>query len=335
MPRISVLGCGRIGRMHADNIAAHARADLAGVFDVHAPFAEEVAGKHGVTNFTSAEEAIVSDSVDAVLIATPTSTHVDLLEACVNAGKPVLCEKPIDLSLDRVNALKGRISGTDVPIMLGFVRRFDPGHAAARQALADGEIGELHQVIITSRDPGMAPDGYIETSGGIFRDMTIHDLDLARFMLGEEVTEVQATGSRMVNPALMERCDDYDTVVATLKTASGKQAVITNSREAVYGYDQRVELFGSKGMVISENHRENLVTKHLADATGMGAPLQHFFIERYAEAFDNEIGYFVDAIENGAPVPVGFEDGRLALLLADACFLSVAEGRTIKTSELD
>ena len=321
--------------MHADTIAAHSRAELAGVFDVHGPSAEGVAEKHGVQNFGSAEESIVSDAVDAVLIATPTSTHVDLLEACVKAGKPALCEKPIDLSLARVNELKARIADSDVPIMLGFVRRFDPGHAAAKRAAADGEIGDLHQVIITSRDPGMAPDRYIETSGGIFRDMTIHDLDLARFMLGEDVTEVQAIGSRMVNPALMEKCDDYDTVAVTLKMASGKQAVITNSREAVYGYDQRVELFGSKGMLISENRRENLMTKHVAGATGIAAPLQHFFIERYGEAFDAEIGCFVDAIEKGAPVPVGFEDGRLALLLADACLLSIAEGRMIKTSELD
>lgn len=335
MPRISVLGCGRIGRMHADNVAAHPRAELAGVFDVHAPSAAEVAAKHGVQEFATAEETITDESVDAVLIATPTTTHVEFLEACVKAGKPVLCEKPIDLSLDRVNALKMRIAGTDVPIMLGFVRRFDPGHAAAQRASANGEIGDLHQVIITSRDPGMAPDGYIETSGGIFRDMTIHDLDLARFMLGEEVVEVMATGSRMVDPALMERCGDYDTVVVTLSTASGTQAVITNSREAVYGYDQRVELFGSKGMLISDNRRENLVTKHVAEATGIAAPLQHFFIERYGEAFDAEIGHFVDAIEGRASVPVGFEDGRLALLLADACFMSIAEGRTIRTNELE
>lgn len=334
MPRISVLGCGRIGRMHADNIASHPRAELAGVFDVHAPSAEDVAGRHGVANFATADEAITSDTVDGVLIATPTSTHVEFLESSVNAGKPVLCEKPIDLSLAHVNALKARIAGTDVPIMLGFVRRFDPGHAAVRSAAASGEIGELHQVIITSRDPGMAPDGYIETSGGIFRDMTIHDLDLARFMLGEEIAEVFATGARLVDPELMERCNDYDTVVVTLVTDSGKQAVITNSREAVYGYDQRVELFGSGGMLISGNRRENLVTKHLAGATNVAAPLQHFFIERYGEAFDAEIGHFVESIESGAPVPVGFEDGRLALLLAEACFESVTAGRTIKTSEI-
>jgi myo-inositol 2-dehydrogenase/D-chiro-inositol 1-dehydrogenase len=319
--------------MHASNIAMHPRAELAGVFDVHAPSAEEVAHKHNVQNFKSAEEAITAKDVDAVLIATPTPTHVEFIEASVKAGKPVLCEKPIDLSLDRVNTLKKQLAGSAVPIMLGFVRRFDPGHAAAKQAAMDGEIGDLHQVIITSRDPGMASDDYIETSGGIFRDMTIHDLDLARFMLGEEVVEVMATGSRMVAPALMEKCGDYDTVAVMLTTASGRQAVITNSREAVYGYDQRVELFGSGGMVISENRRENLMSKHLPGATGVSAPLQHFFIERYAEAFNAEIGYFVDAIE-GAAVPVGFEDGRLALVLADACFKSVAEGRAIKTSEV-
>ena len=334
MPRISVLGCGRIGRMHADNVAAHPRAELAGVYDLHAPSAEAVAGRHDVQVFGGAEAAITADGVDAVLIATPTATHVELLEMCVKAGRPVLCEKPIDLSLERVEALKTRIAGTEVPIMLGFVRRFDPGHAAAQTAAAAGEIGDLHQVIITSRDPGMAPDAYIETSGGIFRDMTIHDLDLARFMLGEEVTAVQATGARLVDPALMERCEDYDTVTVVLSTASGRQAIITNSRAAAYGYDQRVELFGSKGMLISDNHRDHHMTKYLADATGVAAPLQHFFIERYGAAFNAEIDAFVDAIDGKAPVPVGFEDGRLALLLADACFLSVAERRTVETREL-
>lgn len=321
--------------MHADNIATNARSELAGVFDIHDPYAEELAKRHGVAKFASTEEAITSDDVDGVLIATPTSTHVDLLEACVNAGKPVLCEKPIDLSLSRVNALKERISGKGVPIMLGFVRRFDPGHIACQKARAAGEIGELHQVTITSRDPGMAPDDYIKTSGGIFRDMTIHDLDLARFMLGEEITEVSATGSRLVDPKLMDECDDYDTVVVIMKTASGKQAVITNSREAVYGYDQRVELLGSKGMVISDNHHNHNMKKFFATETNISAPMQHFFIERYTTAFNSEIDHFVNTIETGAPVPVGFEDGRLALLLADACFLSLAENRVVKTSEIE
>jgi myo-inositol 2-dehydrogenase/D-chiro-inositol 1-dehydrogenase len=218
--------------------------------------------------------------------------------------------------------------------MLGFVRRFDAGHTAARAALRAGEIGELWQVIITSRDPGMAPAAYIEVSGGIFRDMTIHDLDMARFMLGEEVIQVAATGSRLVDPALMAACDDYDVVTAVLTTASGKQAVITNARQAVYGYDQRVELLGSKGMVISENPLENLVSRHFAEATGIRAPLPNFFIERYRQAFDAEIDAFVDVVANGTPVPVGFEDGRLALLLAEACIRSAAEGRSVSVSEI-
>ncbi len=334
MIKIAVLGCGRIGRMHADNIAAHPRAELAGVFDIQEPSAAEVASRHGVNKFASADDVFASADVDAVLIATSTPTHVDFIAQGVEAAKAILCEKPIDLSLGRVNDLKKRIAGTKVPIMLGFVRRFDKGHAAARDAMLKGEIGDLHQVVITSRDPGMAPATYIEVSGGIFRDMTIHDLDLARFMLGEEVTAVSAQGSRLVDPALMERCGDFDTVVVTLVTESGKQAIITNSRQAAYGYDQRVELFGSKGMVISENHRKNLMTKHLANATRISAPLQFFFIERYTQAFMSEIDHFVDAIENGTPPPVGFEDGRLALMLADACFKSIAEGRVVKVSEI-
>lgn len=334
MTRIAVLGVGRIGRMHAENIAAHPGATLAGVYDIHGPTAQDTAAKLGVPQFDSVEAVLASDEVDAVLIATSTATHADLLEQAVAAGKAVLCEKPIDLSLDRVNACAATIAGTDLPIMLGFVRRFDRGHAAVKRAIEAGDIGDLHQVIITSRDPGMAPDAYIEVSGGIFRDMTIHDFDLARFMLGEEVTEVAATGSRLVDPALMERCGDYDTVTVVMKTASGKQAIINNSRRAVYGYDQRVEAFGSAGMAVSDNHRENHVRLSGDGFTGRAAPLQHFFIERYGQAFADEITAFVEAVETGAPPPVGFEDGRQALILAEAAMRSVAEGRSINVSEI-
>lgn len=334
MLRIAVLGCGRIGRMHAANIADHARCALAGVYDVHAPSAEEVSALLGARNFGSADEVFASPEVDAVLIATSTPTHVGYIEAGVAGGKAILCEKPIDLSLERVRACETKIKGADVPIMIGFCRRFDPGHRAARQALLDGEIGTLHQVVITSRDPGMAPDAYIESSGGIFRDMTIHDLDLARFMLGEEVTAVTAHGSRLVNPALMEKCGDYDTVVVTLTTDSGKQAVITNSREAVYGYDQRVELFGSGGMALSDNHRNHNAVTYTKAATNIAAPLQHFFIERYQAAFAAEIDNFVDAVEGKAPLEVDFNDGVQALVLAEACFKSISESRTVLTSEI-
>lgn len=334
MTRIAVLGTGRIGRMHAENIAAHPRARLAGVFDIHAPAAQEVAEKLGVQQFDSVAAVLASADVDAVLIATSTPTHADLIEQAVAAGKAILCEKPIDLSLDRVNACAEAIRGTDLPIMLGFVRRFDSGHAGIRRAIASGRIGELHQVTITSRDPGMAPDSYIEVSGGIFRDMTIHDFDMARFILGEEVTEVTATGSRLVDPALMARCGDYDTVTVVMKTASGKQAIISNSRRAVYGYDQRVEAFGSAGMAISENRTMDHVRLYTEEFTDRAAPLQNFFIERYGDAFAAEISAFVDTVEKGAAPPVGFEDGRQALILAEAAILSAAEGRTVQVSEI-
>ncbi len=334
MLRIAVLGVGRIGRMHAENIVAHPRATLAGVFDVYEPSAKEIAEKLGVTRFESAEAIFASPEVDAVLIATSTPTHADLLEKAVAAGKPVLCEKPIDLSLDRVNACAAKIAGSNVPIMLGFVRRFDSGHRAVREAIENGTIGELHQVAITSRDPGMAPAAYIEMSGGIFRDMTIHDFDMARFILGEEITQVSATASRLVDRSLMEKCGDYDTVTVVLKTASGKQCTISNSRRAVYGYDQRVEAFGSAGMAISENRTLNHLRLHTENGTDRAAPLMNFFIDRYADAFSAEISAFVDAVEQGKAPEVGFEDGRLALLLAEAAIRSVAEGRTINTSEI-
>ena len=334
MVRIAVLGCGRIGAMHASNIAAHPRATLAGVFDIHAPAARAVAASTGAPVLSSAAAALAAAEVDAVLIATATDTHADLLEMAVAAGKPVLCEKPIDLSLARVNRCAAAIAGTRVPIQLGFVRRLDPGHAAVRRAIEAGEIGDLHQVVITSRDPGLAPEVYLRVSGGILRDMTIHDLDMARFLLGEEVSQVFATGARLVDPALMARLGDHDTVTVVLTTASGKQAVITNSRRASYGYDQRVEALGSKGMAISENRRPHGMTLHGETFTDRAAPLLNFFIERYREAFDAEISEFVAAVEQGRAPSVGFEDGRLALVLAEAALKSIAEGRVVAVKEI-
>jgi len=334
MIRIAVLGCGRIGVMHAANIAAHPRARLAGVQDIVAAAAEKTAATTGAPVFGSAAEIFASPDVDAVLIATATDTHADLLEQAVAAGKPVLCEKPIDLSLARVNRCAEVIRHTKTPIQLGFVRRFDPGHKAVHDAVRSGEIGELHQVIVTSRDPGLAPEAYLKVSGGILRDMTIHDFDMARYILGDEPTTVFATGARLVGPELMRKLGDYDTVTVVLTTASGKQAIITNSREASYGYDQRVEAFGSKGMAVSENRRPHHMTLSAKTYTDRAAPLLNFFIERYREAFDAEIGEFVEAIESGRPPSVGFEDGRLALALAEAAMKSIAEGRAVKVSEV-
>ena len=330
MTGIAVLGCGRIGVMHAANIAAHPRATLAGVYDIHRPSAERT----GAKVFASVEECLADPGVDAVLIATATDTHADLLEACLAAGKPVLCEKPIDLSLSRVKTCAERIRGNALPVQLGFVRRFDAGHAALAAAVKAGKLGEVHQVTITSRDPGLAPEAYLRASGGIFRDMTIHDFDMARFMLGEEIETVHAVGSRLVDAALMGALGDWDTVTVVLTTASGKQATILNSRRAVYGYDQRVEAFGSAGMGISENRRPHMMRLTGAEETDRAAPLQNFFIDRYREAFDAEIDAFVTCVETGAPAPVGFEDGVQALVIAEAATLSAREGRTVRLTEV-
>ncbi|NNE81686.1 MAG: inositol 2-dehydrogenase [Silicimonas sp.] len=334
MINIAVLGCGRIGRMHAANIAAHPRAALAMVYDIHAPSAGEVGDAHGVKVADSPETVFSSGDVDAVLIATATPTHADYIEAAVAAGKPVLCEKPIDLSLARVNACAEKVADKGVPVQIGFNRRFDPGHRAARDAVVAGEIGELHQVIITSRDPGMPPRAYYEEAGGLFRDMVIHDFDLARFMLGEEPTQVFAVGGRLIDPALMDELDDYDTSMVIVRTASGKQCHINTSRTSTFGYDQRVELLGETGMVQSLNRKPTEVRKFGASAVERAEPYLEFFIERYREAFDAEVDAFVDALENGTPVQASFEDGRRALILAEAAMLSAREGRFVSVDEV-
>jgi myo-inositol 2-dehydrogenase/D-chiro-inositol 1-dehydrogenase len=334
MVRIAVLGCGRIGRMHAANVAAHPKAALAGVYDIDVSAAAEVAARHNVAAATSVGALLGSGEVDAVLIATATPTHADYIELAVAAGKAVLCEKPIDLDLGRVERCRATIAGSAVPVQLGFNRRFDPGHRAARAAVAAGEIGDLHQVVITSRDPGMPPRSYYEMAGGLFRDMTIHDFDLARFMLADEPTEVFAVGGRMIDPGLMAELDDHDTAMIVMRTADGKQCHINNSRTAVYGYDQRVELLGSAGMVTSGNRKPHEMARFSTGATEAAAPYQYFFIERYFEAFRAEIDAFVACVEAGAAPQVGFEDGRRALILAEAAYRSLATGRMVRVHEI-
>ncbi len=334
MLRIAVLGCGRIGRMHSANIAAHPHAKLAAVYDIHAPSAAAVAEQHGVRVMASADDVFAARDIDAVLVATVTNTHADYIEKAVAAGKPVLCEKPIDLSLERVNRCAETVLSKGVPIQIGFNRRFDPGHRAAWKAARSGEIGDLHQVIITSRDPGMPPRAYYETAGGLFRDMTIHDFDLARFMLGEEPEEVFAVGGRLIDPGMMERLGDYDSCMVIMRTKTGKQCQINNSRASTYGYDQRVELLGTAGMVISDNRRQHELRRFSAAQTQASDPYLDFFIERYREAFDAEIDAFVTSVERGEAPEVDFEDGRRALVLAEAAMKSAAEGRFVNVSEI-
>ncbi len=328
MVRFALFGAGRIGAMHAANVAANGRAALHCVYDVHAPAAQKVAALHGAKVAPSVAAALADKEVDAVLIASSTDTHVDLITAAAKAGKAILCEKPIDLDIRRVEQCRRDIAGSGVPVQLGFNRRYDASHRAVREAVARGEIGTLQQLIITSRDPGIAPMEYMKVSGGIFRDMMIHDFDLARFILGEDPVEVFATGSVMIEPALAG-IGDVDTAMVVMKAPSGALVHINNSRLAVYGYDQRVEAFGSKGMVQSENWRGSSLRRWTAQATDAQEPLLHFFIQRYAQAYLDELNEFIDAVANKTEPGVGFEDGRKALILADAAWESLRGGRAV------
>ena len=332
---IGLLGCGRIGVMHAANIQAHPKTRLAAVYDIDGPAMEGVADAHGVAACADPEEMFADSGIDAILIATATDTHADYIERAVAVSKPVLCEKPIDLELGRVNRCRDRISGSSVPVQLGFNRRFDPGHAACRDALLAGEIGELRQLIIISRDPAMPPADYCAVSGGILRDMTIHDFDLARFILGEEPVEVVAVAGRLIDPDLMSSIGDHDTAMITMRTESGKQCFINNSRVSVYGYDQRVEILGADGMLQSENRTPHSLIRHTATLTAAQQPYLNFLIERYQEAYMAEIGAFADCVANGTEPVVGFEDGRRALILAEAAYLSLAEQRVVMVDEID
>jgi myo-inositol 2-dehydrogenase/D-chiro-inositol 1-dehydrogenase len=325
--RFGLLGAGRIGKVHAGAIGANRGAGLVAVADAFETAATELAAAHGCAVRTI-DEIEGSSDIDAVVICTPTDTHADLIERFARAGKAVFCEKPIHLDATRVRTCLAVVEETGATLMVGFNRRFDPHFAAVRQAIDDGAIGAVEQVVIISRDPGPPPADYITRSGGIFRDMTIHDFDIARFLLGEEPVTVLATGSVLVDPEI-GRLGDFDSVSVILATASGRQAVITNSRRAAYGYDQRIEVHGSKGLACAENQRP--VSIEIAGAGGfLRPPLHDFFMTRYMQAYANEIAAFIAALEGGTkPTPDG-KDGLAALLLADAALKSATEGRAVR-----
>jgi myo-inositol 2-dehydrogenase / D-chiro-inositol 1-dehydrogenase len=329
--RFGLLGAGRIGKVHAKAITGDAKARLVAVADAMAPAAAAVAAQYGceVRTIDAIEAA---KDIDAVVICTPTDTHADLIERFARAGKAIFCEKPVDLSLARVRACMKVVAAEKAKLMVGFNRRFDPHFRAVRAAIDQGRIGKVEMVTITSRDPGAPPISYIKTSGGIFRDMTIHDFDMARFLLGEEVATVMASAAVLTDPEI-GKAGDYDSVSVILTTASGKQCVISNSRRATYGYDQRIEVHGSEGMVAAENQRP--VSIELASASGYTRPPLHdFFMTRYTEAYAAEIAAFIAAITDGATISPSGEDGLAALALAEAALKSVTEGRAVKLSEV-
>ena len=329
--KFGLLGAGRIGKVHAKALTADANATLVAVADAVAPAAQMIADQYGCA-VRSTDEILAAKDIDAVVICTPTDTHADLIEAFVKAGKAVFCEKPIDLSLARVKTCLDVVRAHKGTLMVGFNRRFDPHFKAVRAQIDLGTIGTVEMVTITSRDPGAPPVDYIKRSGGIFRDMTIHDFDMARYLLGEEIAEVTATAAVLVDPAI-GKAGDFDSVQVLLKTKSGKQAMISNSRRATYGYDQRIEVHGSLGAVSAENQRP--VSIEVATAAGYTRPALHdFFMTRYTEAYAAEIAAFISALGGKGRAEPSGEVGLIALALADAALLSVAEGRVVKMSEI-
>ncbi|MBA1242446.1 inositol 2-dehydrogenase [Pseudomonas japonica] len=330
MVGIAVLGAGRIGKIHAANVAASKLATLVAVADPFADAAASLADELGTQAMTDCEAAIDRPDVDAIVIGTPTHTHINLMLRAVRQGKAVLCEKPIDLDMAKSLAAVEEVERLNGRVMLAFNRRFETTFAQMRAAIDAGDIGDVRQVIISSRDPGLAPEDYIKHSGGIFRDMTIHDLDIGRWLLGEEPVELSAIGSRLVNSPLMEKYDDYDTAMVHMQTASGKQCHINNCRQAVYGYDQRIEVFGSKGMLQMDNLRPTTIRRWSQDVTDAREPLLNFFLERYQQAYKAELEAYIDALAYNKPMPTTVQDGLQALRLADAAVESVATGRAVR-----
>ncbi len=327
MLTMGLLGAGRIGRIHGQNVAAHPRAKLAALADADAGAAKSLADLTGAR--ISSVDAILADpAIGGVLICTPTDTHADLIERAVKAGKAVFCEKPVSLDAARIETCLRVVRDAKGKLMIGFNRRFDPSFADVKRRIAAGDAGAVELVTILSRDPSPPPVSYIERSGGLFRDMMIHDFDMARFLLGEEPVEVHAVGACLVDPAI-GKAGDVDTAAVLLKTAAGKIAQISNSRRATYGYDQRIEVHGSRGLLAAGNRHATTVVRANGDGY-LSDPALPFFLERYAEAYRAELAAFVDAVLDGKPVSPSGEDGLKAQRLADAATESAKSGKPVK-----
>jgi len=331
MLKVGLLGAGRIAGVHATAITSHPQSELSAVSDFHPEAAEKLAAQYGAVA-RSTDEIIADPEIDAVLIATSTDTHSDLMEAATRAGKAVLCEKPVDLSLERARACQNVVDATGRPVMVGFNRRFDTNFSALKEALAAGEIGKAELLSITSFDPAPPPVAYIKVSGGIFRDMMIHDFDMANFIMGSAPVSITATASSIVDPEI-GAAGDFDTAIVTLRYEGGELAVIKNSRRAVYGHDQRVELLGSKGLLQAQNMLENTVVKSGIHGV-TGAKPTYFFLERYMQAYKAEWSAFVSAITEGAALPVTLSDGVLALAMAEAATKSAKTGQPVLLADI-
>ncbi|WMT87596.1 inositol 2-dehydrogenase [Pelagibacterium sp. 26DY04] len=328
MVRFGILGAGRIGNVHARSIARSGRASVAYIADAMPQAAEALASAVGAKT-KPVQEVVASPDVDAILIATPTDTHADLIEQAARAGKAILCEKPVSLSVPRIEACLQVAEKTGVPLMIGFHRRYDPNFAALEKRLRSGEIGDPEIITITCRDPAAPPVSYIERSGGLYRDMMIHDFDMARFLLGdEEPVTVHALGGVLTDPEI-GRAGDIDTASVQMQTASGKIVVITNSRRATYGHDQRIEVHGSKGLLRAANIHDTTV--ELANEKGWTEDKIPFsFVERYQLAYTAEIEKFLDFLDRGESPRASGHDGLMAQKLAEAASESLKSGQVVR-----
>jgi len=332
---LGMVGAGRIGQVHAANLAARVPgARLVAIADIAFEAAQKLAGQYNVPHAYDNPEAILDDpAIDAVIVASATDTHPAIIEGAAAAGKHIFCEKPIARSLAEIDGALAAVDRAGVKLQIGFNRRFDANFARVRRAIVDGEIGQPHLLHIISRDPEPPPLEYVRVSGGIFLDMTIHDFDMARFLVGSEIEEVMAVGAVLVNPGIGE-ANDVDTALVTLRFANGALGVIDNSRRAVYGYDQRVEVFGSRGSAQADNSTPTSAA--LLDAGGRHTdkPL-YFFLERYAAAYTAELQAFCQALKNDCEPLVAGCDGRAALLAGLAATRSLKEGRPVRLAEVD
>ncbi len=333
--RIGVLGAGRIGKIHAGNIATRIPgAVVEAIADPNFAFAKELAEKLHVTKVYEDYKKVMEDpAIDAVAICSSTATHAQFMIEAAQAGKHIFCEKPVDHTLEKIDAAIAAVNKAGVKCQIGFNRRFDPNFKRIREYVSSGKIGDLHILRITSRDPAPPPAEYVKGSGGMFLDMTIHDFDMARYLSGSEVVEVYAAGGVLVDPAI-GKAGDIDTAIITLKFANGAIGTIDNSRKAVYGYDQRAEVFGSGGMAASANNMPNAAVYSGAEGVVSEKPL-YFFLERYMDSFIAEMHDFIEAVREDKPTPVTALDGRKPVVIAMAARKSMLENRPVKCSEIE
>lgn len=328
--RVGLIGAGRIGQVHAKSVAGSGNARMTVVADVYSESAEKLANDHGVDWTTNPLDVFDSSKVDLVIAASPTDTHIELINAAIDAEIPILCEKPIDLDIERVEGLADKARASSTPIMIGFNRRFDPSFREIHSRTQAGEIGNLEQLILISRDPAPASIEYLKVSGGIFRDMTIHDFDMARNFV-PNITRVTARGFNQFSTDIAD-IQDFDAVSITLEGDQGQFIQITNSRHSAFGFDQRLEAFGSEGMLRAENMTETTVRHFTEEFTEKRPPYMNFFLERYMDSYRDELTQFISAIDGEDATYPNFEDGRKALLLANAAVESSQTGKTVEVN---